>query len=177
MPLFMKEVIDLYTKTVLASISFVGLSCTLLIPLYYPMMEKARKHHQEILDILRVNLSAILMNGQHFSEKMNDAIIQMNKLVEDNKRILRLLNAKRMISRILLALFGAVIFMGAVNIPYVAFYNLDADALKYGSICLSVICFGYCLMICRQLFLTLLRIQTEDDFGHLEDTDQAYDYE
>lgn len=162
----MKELIGLYTHILFTSMSFIILSCALLVPFYYPAIENSKKRHQQILETLRINLSAILMGGQHFSNRLNYSIIKMNKLIAENKTILRKLNAKRQASRILLSLIGSVVFVGIYYIQDYSFLNLDPGILKYGSILISLLFLSYALVINWQLFQTILWIQSEQTYNY-----------
>lgn len=91
----MKELIDLYSKLVIGTFSFIGPFFTLFISLFYKASEKSKQKHREQLRIL------ITIADHNKSIK---------KLIGVNEKEIRLLNPKRQVKRLFGSLLVSIFF-------------------------------------------------------------------
>ncbi|KRB55908.1 hypothetical protein [Flavobacterium sp. Root186] len=151
----MKEIIEIYSKIVVATFGFIGPSFTLLISIFIDAIEKARiKNDQQLETIKSLYDDAYVKNKDNIEEEMTK-IIKENK--KHKKQIIKesnLLNPKRQIKRVFIPLILSLFFISLYYFARTNYCLLDLPfiiVLKCVAIIISGICFSYCLFALWQI--------------------------
>ncbi|WP_017496140.1 hypothetical protein [Flavobacterium sp. WG21] len=152
----MKEIIEIYSKIVVATFGFIGPSFTLLISIFIDAIEKARiKNEHELETIKSYYNDLYLKKGVDDIEKeMKDIIKKNEKRKKQVIRELNLLNPKRQIKRVFIPLILSLVFISVYYFARTNYCQLDLPfviILKCLAIIISGICFGYSLFALWQI--------------------------
>ncbi|MEC4049574.1 hypothetical protein OX284_009055 [Flavobacterium sp. SUN046] len=150
----MKEIIEIYSKIVVATFGFIGPSFTLLISIFIDAIEKARIKKEQQLETLQS-----LYDSLYKSRNNTDIEKGMKKILKENAKqktnIIKetnLLNPKRQIKRVFIPLIMSLFF---ISLYYYARTSRciieNIDALKIIAIILSLCFFAYCLFALWQI--------------------------
>lgn len=150
----MKEVIEIYSKIVVATFGFIGPSFTLLISIFIEAIEKARnKKEQQLKTLQSLYDSLYNKKGEKDMEKEMKKLLKVN--AEQKKEIIKetnLLDPKRQIKRVFIPLILSLVFISVYYYARTSHCVIeDVTTTKFIAILLSGICFTYCLFALMQI--------------------------
>lgn len=156
----MKEVIDLYTKILIGTFSFIGPFFTLLITLFYAALEKSKERHDAKLKNINETISRGDSNQKQNSKKLL-------ALLNENQKEINLLTPKRQIRRWAISLVVSIIFIGFYNFQHSHFWNekiiICPIFYKIFALTLSMMGFCYCVWVLWQVFCTIIKSKEEEE--------------
>ena len=159
----MKEVIDLYAKLLIGTFSFIGPSFTLLISLFYNAFQQSQNRHQQKIKNLQLATTQNLSGGgSAFQEQIRQTNNEISKLIKQNQKEIQLLNPKRQVRRIFTSLFTSIALVGFYYYEDSQLLTLNHQKIRIFSLCLSNVCFVYCIRVLWQIFCTIITIKTEE---------------
>lgn len=167
----MKEVIDLYAKMVIGIFAFIGPSFTLLIPLFYGPLQRAKVREERKKGVLSDLLQQAIQTGDgDGAESAKKAIKKYEQDKANTQKEINLLSPKRQVKRLFGGLGFALFFLGTLlyqyseiwisNITWSSTYKFIFKLLSLG---LSMVGFGYALYVLAQLFSTIIKSKEEDE--------------
>jgi len=157
----LKEVIDLYAKLLIGTFSFIGPSFTLLIPIFFPAIQRSLDKHKAILKNLN-NLNLKEGNEGNFESEIRKGNRELKKLIKQNEKEIDLLLPGRQVRRLFISLFSAIIFVECYYFEKSSFVLENLYIIRRICIALSVLGFSYCLFVLWQIFCTIIKIKSEE---------------
>lgn len=151
----MKEIIDIYSKIVVATFGFIGPSFTLLISIFIEAIEKARiKSEQQLKTLQSLYQDLNNKDGADIEKEFKKILKENTKHKRQIQNESNLLNPKRQIKRVFIPLILSLILIGLyyfINTEHCTFNDSWEYILKIISLVLSGICFLYCLFVLWQI--------------------------
>jgi membrane glycosyltransferase len=157
----MKEIIDLYSKILIGTFSFIGPSFTLLIPIYYKAMLRSNERHIETVGNL-YNVFLDMKKAEYPGMQQRWLVDDYRELLGKYKKEMQLLNPIRQIRRLFVGLFLAITFVSVYHFLHSIFSIGNSRIVRVGALCLSAASFCYCLAVLWQIFCTLVRVKADD---------------
>jgi hypothetical protein len=156
----MKEVLDLYSKLLIATFTFIGPSFTLLIPIFYAAFLRSKANHQEVLSILQAIHIETIRDDR--LRGLTNGYQRAQKLINQNRKEIRLLNPRRQVKRIFFTLVLAIVLMLFYYFQASEFWVWKIKSLKIVTLVLSIASFVSCVLILWQLFCTIIKIKQHE---------------
>lgn len=154
----MKEIIDIYTKIVVATFGFIGPSFTLLISIFIEAIEMARiKHEQQLKTINSLTRENINNPDKDIEKEMKSSLKELKKEKTKTQRELNLLSPKRQIKRVFIPLVLSLIFISLFyfeQTPYCPIENKFYSKLTW--LIASGFLFAYCLYVLWQILYMVI---------------------
>lgn len=145
----MKELIDLYSKLVIGTFSFIGPSFTLFISLFYRASEKSTQKH---LVQLRILVS------------IEDDNKKIKALISNNEREIRLLDPKRQVIRLFGSLLVSLFLICFYYFQKSHFWHWNHNGLHGLTLGISGMFFLYCLLVLWQVFCIIIKSKSAEEF-------------
>ncbi|QYJ67729.1 hypothetical protein [Flavobacterium litorale] len=152
----MKEIIEIYSKIIVATFGFIGPSFTLLISIFIESIEKSRAKNEQQLKTIESLYADLYKNREE-----RDMEEEMKKILKKNKthkkqimKELNLLNPRRQIKRVFIPLILSIIFIAIYYFARTKYCNLEnsnLSLLKILVLAISGVCFAYCLFVLWQI--------------------------
>ena len=159
----MKETIDLYTKLVIGTFSFIGPSFTLLISLFFNAIQKSREKHQSQIENLAKLIKTNLGNtGSDMAIELKAASKKLNAKLRENRNELNLLNPKRQVVRVFGSLLISIGLIGFYYFQHSSFSPVNSRTFRAWTILLSGLSFTFSLLTLWQIFCTIIRVRFEE---------------
>lgn len=159
----MKEMIDLYSKLVIGTFSFIGPSFTLLIPLFFKAFEKSRIKHDAVEKNLQLVIAENIRSSSNLSEEMKKNTKTFRQLQQKNKSELNLLKPKRQVRRLFISLLIAILLIAFYYFQKSNFWKFDNWVIRGSTLLGSLLSFLYCIRVLWQVFCTIIRIKSEEE--------------
>jgi len=150
----MNEIIDIYSKIVVATFGFIGPSFTLLISIFIEAIEKARIKNDQQLSTIET-LYDDLYNQKEGKDMEKEMKLILKKNSSYKKEIIKesnLLNPKRQIKRVFLPLIVSLFFISLFYLQKTIYCPIKVNSLSKGiTLLLSLVSFSYCLFVLWQI--------------------------
>jgi len=137
-------------------------SFTLLIPLFYDAFDQSKRRHQKALENLKIAISENIKSSSNLAVQMKKSEKELKKRLRQNERELNLLMPRRQVRRLFLSLFIALVFIGFYYFQKSHFWIYNYQSIRIISILVSMVSFGYSLLVLWQVFCTIIRIKSEE---------------
>ncbi|MBL7756735.1 MAG: hypothetical protein JNL59_05060 [Chitinophagaceae bacterium] len=156
----MNEVVDLYSKRLIGTFSFIGPSFSLLIPIFYPAFVHSRQRHT----VMYNNLSRVYdapggLDMFADAEKNNK---KLKRMISGNQKDIHLLNPKRQIKRLFMWLLSAIALVMFYHFQKSVFWPHQYQLIWITTLMLSMLNFALSLFVLWQIFCIVIRIKQEE---------------
>jgi hypothetical protein len=154
----MKDIIDIYTKIVVATFGFIGPSFTLLISIFIEAIEMARiKHEQQLKTINSLTRGNINDPDKDIEKEMKSSLVELKKQKVKIQRDLNLLNPKRQIRRVFIPLILSLVFIGLYYFQHTTYCPIENTfCAKLVWLLASGLLFLYCLFVLYQILYMVI---------------------
>ena len=161
----MKELIDLYSKLLIGTFTFIGPSFTLFIPIFYKALDKSIQKHQAKLKNLEAISREAITDGniEELQKRIKEGNKQLKQLSNQAKRELDLLRPKRQMRRLFIGLFVSITTLAFYHFQHSHFWKFESQLLRFVCLFVSGLSFVYCLRVLWQVFCTIINIRTEEE--------------
>ena len=154
----MKEIIDIYSKILVATFGFIGPSFTLLISIFVEAIESSRiSHEKQLKTINSLTREKINDADKNIEEEMRNSLKELKKQKKKTQTELNLLNPKRQIKRVFIPLVFSLILLGGYYFQQTIHCPIENTQLS--RIC-WLICSGllfiYCLFVLSQILYMVI---------------------
>lgn len=150
----MKEVIEIYSKIVVATFGFIGPSFTLLISIFIEAIEKARAKNEKRLTTMEDLYDELYKNkeGKDIDSEMADILAKNADSKKQIDKEQNLLNPRRQIKRVFIPLISSLFFIACYHFMRTQYCGLnDPFWYKLFFISISGTLFSYCLYVLWQI--------------------------
>lgn len=154
----MKEIIDIYSKMLVATFGFIGPSFTLLISIFVEALESARiSHEQQLKTINSLTRENINNSDKDIEKEMKNSLKELTKKKKTIQKELNLLNPKRQIKRVFIPLVFSLISLAGYyfqQTEHCPIKNTHYSRIAWLGI--SGLLFIYCLFVLSQIIYTVI---------------------
>lgn len=160
----MKEIVELYTRLVIATFGFIGPSFSLLMLLFYSAIENAQSRSK-----VQTRMVQYLIDDNYDDKKMSE----LGTLLKRLKKEVRQLRPEYQILRLMTGLFTAIFFIGLYYFLRAEIFLTDGRCLKEGALFFSCIGFLFSLKVLWELFCIIIKAKEEGQKIKREKQDES----
>ena len=154
----MKEIIDIYSKMLVATFGFIGPSFTLLISIFVEAIESARvSHEQQLKTINSLTRENINNSDKDIEKEMRSSLKELTKKKKKIQSELNLLDPKRQIKRVFIPLIFSLLLLGGYYFQQTSHCPIEnTHYSRVAWLIFSGLLFLYCLFVLSQIIFTVI---------------------